>query len=165
MHRFPIGGKGLKIIALRCSHPVYKETFKEYLGVQAIDADLLFGVEHVEFAAKKAKKAFENGENISNNLFVETIVRASGQRQIKKAMEMFGLRGSKEIVIFGEEVPEEVKKLLEAESFEIRMDGGRLEILKEAFSITDAEIMAVSDHPAEAIKELIKERVSLVSTL
>lgn len=155
----------MKVIALRCSRPVHKDTLKGYIGIQVIDAGLVFGVEHIEFATEKAKKAFENGENISNNHFVETLVRASGQRQIKKAMEMFGLRGSKEIVIFGEEIPEEVKKLLEAEGFEIRMDGKKQESLKEAFSIADEEIKAVSDHPEKAIKELIKERVSLVSIL
>jgi KEOPS complex subunit Cgi121 len=159
------GGKGLKILAMRCKRPVYQDTLKDYGEIQAIDATFAFGPEHIEFAVNKAKRAFEHGENISTNPFIETIVRASGQRQIKKAMDMFGLRGSQEIILFGDQIPKEAIESVEAREFEIEIDAKKLEMLKEAFSITDEEIKAVSDSPVKALKDLIKERIALVSTL
>ncbi|RMF88814.1 MAG: hypothetical protein D6733_07765 [Methanobacteriota archaeon] len=130
-----------------------------------MDSRLLYGVEHVEFALEQAGKAFERGSNISSDPFVEVLVRASGQRQIKRAIDMFGLHGSREIVLLGPEMPEGLLESIGAVESEIRLDNERLQRLKEAYSITDAEIGAVSDSPAEAVKDLIKERIALVSVL
>jgi KEOPS complex subunit Cgi121 len=144
---------------------VYKDTLRDYPDIQVVDSKLLYGVEHLEFAIQKAKMALDNGGGISSNIFMETIVRASGQRQIKKALEKYGLKGSTEIAIFGERIPGEVQTLLGAEEIEIKIDSHRLESLKEAFSIKDEELNSMSDFPAEAVKDLIKERIALVSIL
>ncbi len=155
----------MKIQAWKCKSPVYKDTFKDYPDIQAVDSSLLYGVEHLEFAIQKANNALENADNISSNLFVETIVRASGQGQIKRALEKYGLNGSTEIAVFGERIPNELQSLLGAEKTKIIIDPHRLERLKEAFSINDDELSAVSTVPEEAIKDLIKERIALVAIL
>ncbi len=163
--RFNFGGTGLKIQAWRSKKPVYKDTLKDYPDIQAVDSNLLYGVDHLKFAVQQANKALENGGGISSNIFMETIVRASGQRQIKKALEMHGLKGSTELVVFGEKISGEAKALLGAEETEIIIDSQRLEALKDAFSITRAELKSVSNTPSEAIKDLINERIALVSIL
>jgi KEOPS complex subunit Cgi121 len=165
MSRFSFGGTGLKVQVWRCREPVYKETLSDYPDIQALDSKFLYGVEHLEFALQKAKMAMENGGGISSNIFLETIVRASGQRQIKKALEKYGLNGSTEIAIFGENIPRELQTLLGAEEIEIIIDPYRMASLKEAFAIKDEELDSMSDLPTEAIKDLIKERMALVSIL
>jgi KEOPS complex subunit Cgi121 len=155
----------MKVQAFRCKKILDRETLKSYTKIQAIDASYLFGLEHVEFAIQKARKAYRRGENISSNLFVEVITRASGQRQIKLAMEMFGLKSSKEIVIFGEEIPTELINHLGAREFEIKIDQKKHEMLKKGFSIDEWELEAFAGSPEEAIKNLIKERIALVSLL
>jgi tRNA threonylcarbamoyladenosine modification (KEOPS) complex Cgi121 subunit len=162
MRRLYPGGRGLKVCAYRLEKPVHKEIFAEFRDIRAIDSTYLFGVEHIEFAHKKAKKAFKRGENISSNIYIETLVRASGQRQIKKALEAYGLRGSREIIVFGDNFPGNLKSLLRAKELDIRLDRWRLENLKDVFQISDDELQAMSEDPEEAVKELIKERISLV---
>ncbi len=156
----------MNVLSLRCSQPADLETILKFSGVQAIDSTLLFGLEHLEFAIQKAKTAFERGDCISSNILIEAVIRASGQRQIKKALEMYGLNGSKEIVLFGEAIPQDLLELLEGESFDIKMDEKRISNLKKAFNIEDKEIEVFKHLPEEdALKELILERVALVSLL
>lgn len=149
--------------AYRCKEAIHKDAFDGFSGVQAVDSRNLYGSEHLFFAYTSAKKAGERGERISNDLFVETVLRASGQRQIKKALDIFGLRGSHEIAVFGEEIPEEMVERLGAVEMELVMDPERLERLKQTFSITETELTAVSDIPKESIKDLINERIALAS--
>ncbi len=155
----------MKVRAYRCEKPVDFEKLVGFKEVHAVDSTLLYGIGHVESAFHLATRAMDRGENISSSDFVETIVRASGQRQIKKAIAMFGLNGSREIVIYGEKISEEVESHLGAVDTEIKIDGKKLDALKNAFSISDTELYAVSDTPFEAIKDLIKERIALLSTL
>jgi KEOPS complex subunit Cgi121 len=155
----------MKVRAYRCETPVDIEKLVGFKDVSAVDSTLLYGLGHVESAVHLANRAMERGENISSNVFIETIVWASGQRQIKKAIAMFGLNGSKEIVIYGEEIPEEIESHLGAVVTEIKIDGKKLDALKKAYSISDTELHAVSDTPSEAVKDLIKERIALLSTI
>lgn len=43
---------------------------------------------HLRFALWHAKRAFNNGTNIARDLQIEFLVRLSGRRQIKKALEL-----------------------------------------------------------------------------
>ncbi len=47
----------------------------------------------IESAYLKAKRSFERGSNISRDIETETILYVSGERQISKAMEKYGLNG------------------------------------------------------------------------
>ena len=59
--------------------------------IQFFDARFVAGKQHLYFAAVNALNAFIKKTNISNNLAVETLLYASGQRQIKKAVKMLGI--------------------------------------------------------------------------
>ena len=155
----------MKVCSYRCKKPLHREVFKAIEGIQAVDATFLYGADHIEFVALQADRAIERGEGICSNIFLETLVRASGQRQINRAIEMYGLRGSREIVVFAEALPQEIERLIGAEETELKMDASRIEALKEAFSISDEELEAVPDDPREAVKMLIRERIALVSVL
>ena len=62
--------------------------------VQLFDADLVASWQHLYFAALNALMAFKNKRNISNSVAVETVLYASSQRQIKKAIDAIGLKPS-----------------------------------------------------------------------
>ena len=61
-------------------------------AVQFFDAKHVAGPQHMYFAALNALNAFDKKTNISNNLAVEALLYASAQRQIKKAVEMLGIK-------------------------------------------------------------------------
>ena len=84
---------------------------KENIGVavQFFDAKLVTGSQHLYFAALHALNAFEKNVNISNNLAVEALLYASAQRQIKKAVEMLGIKqDSSEVAVLI--IPENLNK-------------------------------------------------------
>ncbi|MEE8168150.1 MAG: KEOPS complex subunit Cgi121 [Candidatus Hydrothermarchaeales archaeon] len=155
----------MEIFFLRRKKAVGKEFLERYSDLQVLDSRYIAGREHIEFALNQAEKAFEEGTNISKKLFVEILVRASCQRQIKKALALFSL-GSREIVVICKELPEELSRYgcqeLAEEVFEDKYEG-----IKEAFEITETEILAVSGEAfhdrVNALKEIIKERVALVA--
>ncbi len=155
----------MRVIALRCFKPVDLADLKGFKEIQAIDSTNIYGLEHVEFALEAAKKSFQRKEALCTDFFVEALTRASGQRQIKKAIDMFGLKGSTEIVVFGENIPSGLITALKGVEHDIILDRSRLERLKVAFSISDEELNAVSDNVFEAVKELINERIALISSL
>lgn len=161
----------MKVVPLRCKTPVSREALERYKDVQLIDPRYVAGREHLEFAILQAERAFERGENISNNIFIEILVRASAQRQIKKAFEIFGLKTSGRVVAISEELP---KKLMEEYGCEedqriLEMDEEKYERVKEIFDVDEEEIAAVSDGSfsdrARMLKEIIKERIALIPAL
>jgi len=101
MQRGTYGSNSVKFFLVECRRGVNKDILLKHASLQAIDASLLYGLKHAETALREALKAFENKDNLSKDLYVEIIARASGQRHIKKALEMFGLRNSKELLVMG----------------------------------------------------------------
>lgn len=154
----------MRIRALRTQNPVNMDVLKKFKDVQLFNASNIYGLEHVIFALEKAEAAFENGEAISSNLFVEVMVRASGQRQIKKAIELFGIEGSSEFVVLGE-FPDNLHELLEAADFEITLDEERLTLLKEVFAISEEELSGVETSTEHPIISLINERIALTGVI
>ncbi|GBE19270.1 MAG TPA: hypothetical protein ENH13_02260 [Euryarchaeota archaeon] len=151
----------MMIKAYRCDLPVNKDILEKYPGIQVVDSSLLFGLEHIMLAIEKAEYAFESGCNTSANIFVEVLLWASAQRQIKHALEMYGLNGSQDVVVFGAEIPPGFSDAHGMREVEIVLDESRINVLKCAFSITDAELGVVPGRVADALRELICERISL----
>jgi len=147
--------------AYRVEKPLNRDVLNSCENLQLLDSSLLFGLEHVVLAMEKAEQDVRCGCGVSDDFFVETLVRASGQRQIKKAMEMFGLRSSREFVLISETPQDRLLKDLGAIEMEIELDRERMERLKKAYRISELEMRAVSDDDAEAIKALIEERIAL----
>jgi KEOPS complex subunit Cgi121 len=103
--------------------------------IQIFNADHIAGKKHLFFATINALKAFEQGRNISNALEMETLLYASGQRQIDKAIEMIGyMPTSTQLAILmitsSQKEAEETEKKIDKFIPGIR-DNSVLEILKE----------------------------------
>ena len=156
----------MNIIPLRSKIPLNKDVFEKYKDIQLIDSRLVAGIEHIEFAYAQAKKAFRHNENISKDPLIEILVRMSGQRQIKIALEMFGLNDSKDVILISKKDP---KNFLSSDGLEpddsvLKIDLKKFERIKKSFDIGEIELEAVYDIDREtALIEIVKERVALVS--
>ncbi|MFX0211060.1 MAG: KEOPS complex subunit Cgi121 [Candidatus Hodarchaeota archaeon] len=59
--------------------------------LQLVDADRVTGKIHLELASYHAKKAFQQNSQISNSIEIETLLYATGLRQIDKALKLIGI--------------------------------------------------------------------------
>ncbi len=156
----------MNILPLRSEKPLNKEILEDYKDIQLVDTRLVASLGHIEFAASQAEIAFERNENISNDPLIEVMLRMSGQRQISKALEMFGLKDSKEVVLISKQDPE---SFLNANGWKhdesiLDIDEERFERIKERFHIDELELETASNNDRNAaLLDIIKERVALVS--
>lgn len=148
-------------------------------GVEAqlFNADLIATWQHLFFAAINALSAFKTCRNVSKSLAVETALYASAQRQIKKAIDSVGLKPASKnaaLLIVGGDADSVVKALSTVSQQLCRLpDDSVLELTKpkvsrirREFAVSNAELKAVfsSQHPSQALADLVVERVALLST-
>lgn len=137
--------------------------------VQLFDARLIAGWEHLFFAALNALNAFKNKRSISNSLAVEALLYASAQRQIRKAVEIIGIKphSPQVAVLIIAETEERATTALETFS---RIMGGerddsvldltdeKKEDVKRLFEISDVEIEA-----SRSLVDLVIEHMALLA--
>jgi KEOPS complex subunit Cgi121 len=136
------------------------------IGMVLLNAELVFGREHILSAYEHAKRAFGNGTNTAKTLATETLLYASGERQISVAIEKMGIKdGSKAVAIAILDVLEEarISELLERLGLKrddkvLLPEGKSL----EAFGISEKALATV---PEERRHELVLEKVALVDLL
>ncbi len=145
--------------------------------VQFFNADLIATWEHLYFAVIDALMAFKTKRNISKSLAVEVMLYASAQRQIKKAIELVGLKcGCQDLalIVEGESI-ESVKSVVSSISKQIgkapdevvlSLSPSKKAIIRAAFEITKNElIVAKKENDVErALVDLVIERMALLST-
>jgi len=153
-----------------------KET-RENVDLQFFDAQLIATQEHLYFAALNALLAFQNKTNISKSLAMETMLYASAQRQIKKAIQRCGIKPETTVmavIIIGED-PAQLKGVLQAISTYVgvepdekilEMSNFKENKIIETFQITNEELKAVmkDEKLGEAVVNLVIERVALLAT-
>jgi KEOPS complex subunit Cgi121 len=132
-------------------------------SVQLMRASMVFGRIHLESAIDHAIRSFEQGRNASNSLATETLLYASGTRQIDRAIKKMGIReGDSEIalVAFGEF---SLAELLEKANFkqdDSVLDGDASMLIE--YGISEKEIDSV---PESKVFDLVLERVAMVDLL
>jgi len=145
--------------------------------VQFFNAELIAGWEHLYFAVLNALKAFENKLNISNSLAVEILLFASAQRQIKKAVELLGIKpsSSKVAVLILADTKLRTNKTLETASHLIlgKRDDSVLELtnekfdgIRKLFGISESELNAKLEKKGmerKALTDLVIEHVALLA--
>ncbi|PXF57014.1 MAG: hypothetical protein C4B59_15965 [Candidatus Methanogaster sp.] len=134
------------------------------ITVQAIDASKTAGSEHILAAAEKAIRAVQRRDSISDDLGMEILLYASGNRQIKRALSMGVRTGRNELVLVavGDEIPEGAIRELENLILVADVAGytrEKRDAITTFFSITETEIAAVGE---EKIPQLVLERVALM---
>jgi len=146
--------------------------------IQLFDSDLIATWEHLFFAALHGVQAFLYSRNISKSLAIESLIYASGQRQIKLAVKVLGLKPKTKncaLLLIGTS-PDEIESVAE----EVFRDlGGRLDLsvldidelkfnrIKTTFDISDIEIETLIsnnkwDDQKNALVKLILERLAFL---
>jgi KEOPS complex subunit Cgi121 len=145
--------------------------------VQFFDAELVASWWHLYFAVLNALLAFRNQRNISKSVAMEVLLYASAQRQIRKAIQLMGVKcdsANVALVIIGE-TPDSVQATLAAVSKRVgaEVDETVLELTKEktksirkAFDIGANELEAVMEkkNANQALVNMVIERTALLST-
>lgn len=130
--------------------------------VLVLDAGMVCGREHLESAVEHAMRAFERGTNSANDVMMETMLYASGERQIAKAREKMSLKeGSKSValVLFGAH-KDDVLLITGLEKDESVLACTEEKLIR--FGIGPQELQAA---PPGKAKDLVLERVAFVEIL
>jgi KEOPS complex subunit Cgi121 len=145
--------------------------------LQFFDADRVATWQHLYFALLNALTAFKNKENLSKSVAMETMLYASGRRQIQKATQLLGIKPASRniaVLIVGGKA-EIVQKALAKVSKHVggQLDDSVLELsekkmerVKRAFDISEMELETVieGDDVEKALVDLVVERVALLTT-
>ncbi|MCU0861123.1 MAG: KEOPS complex subunit Cgi121 [Methanomassiliicoccales archaeon] len=130
--------------------------------VLALSAACVCGREHLEVAAEHALRAFQRGTNSANNVMMETLLFASGERQIARAQEKMSLKEGDDavaLVLFGAS-PAEVLQVSGLEQDDSVLECDELKLRR--FGITAMEAGSV---PEGLARDLVLERVAFVEIL
>jgi len=148
-------------MAMRTRDEVVGSALKSGVEVLVLRADMVFGSDHLKSALYHAKKAINEGRNASDSLSMETLLYASGERQLGTAIRKMSVDSScSEIVIAqltrGRLEPGKSWRPLEA------VAQGTLDSSLERFGISKNELATVSS--AKKI-DLVLEKVAAVDIL
>lgn len=139
---------------------------------QFFDADLVATWRHLFFAALNALKAFRDDANISKSVATETLIYASTQRQISKAIRMVGVKktSSNVAVLAIGANRGEVESFLKGLSASVgTMDNGVLEMTREKTRSIKAlfglnQLTGVGDKPIQdTIVDALIEKMALLA--
>lgn len=147
------------------------------VAVQFFDADLVATPRHLYFAALNALQAFKGKTNISKTVAMETMLYASAQRQIQKAIARSGIKPNTQnmaVLIIGEQ-QQTVELALAAvsacagkapDNCVLEMNSAKLKIIKKNFDIGEGEVEVVrkGDDGEVVVADLVIERVALLAT-
>ncbi|MCX6666363.1 MAG: KEOPS complex subunit Cgi121 [Euryarchaeota archaeon] len=144
--------------------------------VQVLNADMVFGENHLISASEHAIRAMRQKRNSTNSVAMEVLLYASGERQIKLGIQKMGVRSQKSRIAFVviDQVPDvseakgifsdaDIDMMLKELGF-VRDDKvleGARDTLKN-FGFTDKEMKTVV--PAK-YGQLILERVAMVDVI
>lgn len=98
----------------KCLEIAKKFSNERGIIVQLMDADMVYGKDHLISAVEHASRAFEEGRNSSSSLSMEILLYASGKKQIKNAIQFSGIKERKSAiaVIAGKKISKDVVKEL-----------------------------------------------------
>jgi len=147
------------------------------VSVQFFNAKLIATRDHLHFALLNALTAFRTKRNVSKSLAVEIMLYASAQRQIRKAIELVGVKaGCSDIavIVVGEKLGSveaavsEISRFLGKKTDEHVLDLSTVKMLaiRKSFMITEEELAVVTkDGDAQrGLVDVVVERMALLST-
>ena len=154
-----------------------KEKQKD-VTIQFFDGKFVATWEHLYFAVLNALTAFRTDRNISKNLAMEVMLYASAQRQIRKAIQLIGVKrgccANVAVVIIGDNeaaVGAELTRI--SKCLNKKPDDGVLGLsedkaqsIRRAFGVSSKELEAVmgKDNEEKALINIVIERMALLST-
>lgn len=144
---------------------------------QLFDADLVATWQHLYFAVLNALMAFRTGHNVSKSVAVEVALFASAQRQIKKAIDLVGVKKETVnvavVVVSGKAHSAKaavaaISNCVGAEPDEavLELSKQKLQRIKKAFNISEVELETTEakGNSEQVLVDAVVERVALLST-
>ena len=138
--------------------------------IQVINADFVYGKDHLFSAVEHTIRSFKNQMNSLNSLSLEMLLYASGERQIQKAIEKIGIKNGNQKIAFIF-IKENNRKISDDEvehvlsSLNLKRDDkvleGDVDTLKR-FGITEDELSTI---PESKYGDLLLEKVALVDII
>ena len=130
---------------------------KEHLVIQAFDATVIYGKDHLISATTHAKRAFQQGTNATNSPALEILLYAAGERQIQKAIKKIGVKKGEQQIVFvvtdfldqktnryvGKTVIQRLLKTFQLTIDEKVLKGDRTTLKR--FGITDQELSTIPE--------------------
>jgi KEOPS complex subunit Cgi121 len=154
-----------------------REKTPSSVWVQFFNAELVATWQHLFFAVLNALLAFRSNRNISKSVAVETLLYASAQRQISKAIQFIGIKSDSAnvaMIITGKSSASVGAFLsVVAKRVGSEPDETVLEVSKEkareiraAFGVTGKalETVMAEDIDEQALVNLVIEKMALLST-
>jgi len=145
--------------------------------IQFFDARFVATWQHLYFAALNALTAFENKSNISKSLAMESMLYASAQSQIRKAMKLLGIKSNMSkiaVLVIGENLESVTSALSlvlkqvkgERDDTILKLSEEKAIVIRKIFGISDVELETVMerDRFEKALIDLVIERVALLAT-
>ena len=139
---------------------------------QVFEAGRVAGWRHLFYSAVNAVSAIESGGAISRTLGIEVLLYVSCVNQISQALEVVGVSPATTevalVVLAGSTGEAEGAFLRTAESLGVHddsimeLDAEKLEVLKERYGISEAELEAVGGPEEDALAMLLVERGALL---
>lgn len=149
---------------------INKFSKKYNIKIQSFDAKVIFGKNHILSAVNHAKRAISENTNTTKTLEMETLLYASGERQLKLAIPKMGVKKGKSSIAFvfftkenvrlKEEKINEFTDLLSVKRNDKVLEGD-VNTLK-LFGIKDNEITTVTK---EKYGNLILEKIAMVDII
>ncbi len=149
----------------------------ENVWVQFFDAGSVASWQHLYFAVLNALLAFKQELNVSKSVAMETMLYASAQRQIQKAIDIMGVKCSSTnvaVVIIGDGA-ESVQASLsviskrvgkEPDDDVLEVSDDKAERIRDSFGINAVELEAVLEmrDVIDCLVDLVIERMALLQT-
>jgi KEOPS complex subunit Cgi121 len=171
---------GYKNISFSCAEAFLKKDRKiqnHKFELQFFDAALIATERHLYFAVLNALEAFKNKTNFSKSLAMETMLYASAQRQIQKAISKSGIKPKSTnlaAVIISQD-PSVLKSVLDAITIDLgknpdesvlKITSQKMKRLKETFQISEKELETISKDKNNVISlvDLVIEHMALLAT-
>lgn len=171
------GYKNVKINNVKDFVKKIKEKLPSNVWIQFFNASFIASWQHIFFAVINAKLSFKNQKNISKSIDIETLLYASAQHQINKAIQKIGIKPDTRniaIVIVVKEEEQIPNVLLNITKYIgnnqdeaiIGFSNEKQKKIVDIFEISENEIESVlkDDNIFEAIKNIIIERMAILST-
>jgi tRNA threonylcarbamoyladenosine modification (KEOPS) complex Cgi121 subunit len=171
------GYKNLKIDNAKEFVKKIRDEMPQKVWIQFFDASVVATWQHLFFAVLNAQLSFRNHKNISKSIEMETLLFASAQNQINKAIKKMGIKtDSVDIAVVL--VAKKTKQLSRALSVISRITGNepdemvleisdqKQEMILTIFEISQNEIEAVikKANIRNAIRDVVLEKIALLST-
>ena len=141
------------------------------IGIQLLDANLVFGKDHIISSFKHAKRSIQRNEASTNSFEMELLLYAAGERQIKHAISKMGVKPKDTtfavIFIINDKSTKNFNNIIDIflQIFNLKRDDGVL--IPDETKLTEYGIkkQAIESVKKNQIFQLVLEKIALVDVI